>query len=116
MKFRFELVTARGSKVGCLIGGRGSTNVLLMHGNPSDAWVYERFLAAAPEDYRIAAINWYGKSERPWGGYTASGFADQARDVMDALGMKTASLGGHSLGGLAALIFAVSYPNPTMSW
>jgi pimeloyl-ACP methyl ester carboxylesterase len=105
-----ESVVARGVKVTYLSHGQGPQNVVLMHGNPSNPWVYRRLLEAAPPDrYRIAVIDWYGDSEPPWGGYNVSGYADQTRDVMDALDMPTAIVGGHSLGGVTAQLFAQRY-------
>src|SRR5262245_28462010 len=105
-----ETVLARGFKVTYLAHGHGPQNVLLMHGNPSSPMVYEPFMAAVPEDqFRVIAPDWYGDSDRPWGGYNVSGYADQLRDLMDALDMPTAVVGGHSLGGIAAQLFALRY-------
>lgn len=105
-----QSVRTRGGRVDCLTSGTGRKKVVLMHGNPSDAWVYEQLLLAAPADYQLISINWYGDSDRPWGGYNAHGYADQALDVMNALDIPLATVGGHSLGGLAAEIFALRYP------
>ena len=105
-----EAVIARGVKVTYLASGHGPKNVILLHGWGSNPWVYEYFMHAAPRDqYRILALDFFGDSDRPWGGYNVSGFVDEVRDVMDALGMRTATLGGHSLGGITAQLFALRY-------
>ncbi|MBI4507304.1 MAG: alpha/beta hydrolase [Chloroflexi bacterium] len=102
-----ETVVARGVPVRCLMRGQGPRNVVLMPGWGSNPWVYQCFLEAAPPDrYRVVAVDLFGESGRPWGGYNVSGFADEVRDLMDALDMRSAAVGGHSLGGVAALLFA----------
>jgi pimeloyl-ACP methyl ester carboxylesterase len=107
-----EIRTAKDSRrVWCLLKGNGDANVMLLHGNPSVPWVYEQFIDALPaERYRIVAIDWYGDSDAPRGGYQVSGFVDQAREVLDALCMPSATLVGHSLGGITALLMALRYP------
>jgi pimeloyl-ACP methyl ester carboxylesterase len=106
-----ETVQARGRKVTYLAHGYGPKDVLLMHGNPSNPWVYSGLLTTLPEDeFRVVVVDWYGDSERPWGGYNVSGYADQLRDVMDALEIPSAIVVGHSLGGVTSQLFALRYP------
>lgn len=107
---RLESVVARGVRVTYLARGHGPKNVILLHGWGSNPWVYLQFLAVVPEDrYRVLAVDYFGDSDRPWGGYDVSGVADEVRDVMDALGMRTATVGGHSLGGIISQMFALRY-------
>lgn len=106
-----KTVEALGQSIRYLTLGSGPNSVLLLHGNPSTPWVYQPLMEALPEDlFSSVAIDWYGESDRPWGGYNISAYADQAREVMDALNIQRATIVGHSLGGVTGLIFALRYP------
>lgn len=105
------VVTHGGATVRCLDQGRGPRSVLALHGNPSVPWVWQPLIEALPATgHRGIAVDWYGDSDPPWGGYDVSGYADQAREVLDALNIDRTVLVGHSLGGVTALVFALRYP------
>ena len=102
---------AKGVKVGYLAWGHGPCNVVLMHAHFCTVHFWEGLMESLPADrYRCVAIDYLVESERPWGGWTVSGFADMMRDLMDVLGMDRAVIGGHSLGGITAQVFALRFP------
>lgn len=103
--------TAKGVKVGYLAKGHGAQNVVLVHAHFCTVHLWEGLLEALPPDrYRAVAVDYLVESERPWGGWTVSGIADMTRDLMDELGMRSAIIGGHSMGGVIAQVFALRYP------
>ena len=103
-------VMARGVNVTYLTSGHGPKSVILLHGWGSNPWVWEGFMNAAPADeYCVVAPAFWGDSDRPWGGSNVSGIADEVRDLMDALDISTATLGGHAWGGIVAQLFALRY-------
>lgn len=109
-RLQTKVVDARGARVHYLECGHGPRTVVLLHGWGSNPWVYERFMRGLPEDrFRTIAVDWFGDSERPWQGWSVSAFADEVRDVMDALGVERAALCGHSLGGITSQLFALRY-------
>jgi non-heme chloroperoxidase len=107
--YRLEKATARGVAVSYLATGSGPKNVILLHGWGTNPWCFRHVLEQAPEEYSICAVDFFGESGHPWGGYNLSGFADEVRDLMDELGMDRASVGGHAYGGMTAQLFAARY-------
>ena len=106
-----SLVTRSGARIDYLDEGTGPVTVVLLHGNPSVPWVYQSFITtAAQSGVRAIAIDWYGDSDRPWGGYNISGYADQAKELLDMLNLQRVHLAGHSLGGVTGLVFTLRYP------
>jgi len=105
-----SVVTRGGVKVTYLASGEGPRQIILLHGWASNPWIWDHFMESAPkEQYTVIAMDYFGDSDRPWGGSTASGVADQVRDLMDALNIERAVVGGHSLGGITSQLFALRY-------
>jgi len=93
--------------------GDGSPSVIFLNGNFCTIKTWERaMLHLTDRGMRSVAID-YLRSERPWGGWSASGVADMTRDLMDVLEVNRAVVVGHSFGGISALVFALRYPNRT---
>lgn len=92
--------------------------LLLLHGlvGSSRNWRRNiRFLAANASVYAIDLTN-MGESERVIGldaGLEAT--ADRLAAAMDALGLETADIAGHSHGGAVAMMFAARYPERVRS-
>ncbi len=89
-------------------------DLFLIHGVTGDLsiWFLSRAMQALSAGRRVTAydLRGHGYSEVPPSGYTS---ADQARDLlalMDQLGAPSASLVGHSFGGVIALHAAVLAP------
>ena len=55
----------------------------------------------------------HGRSDKPDSGYRASDFTDDVVMLLDALGITSAVIAGHSLGARNAWVFAARYPERT---
>jgi pimeloyl-ACP methyl ester carboxylesterase len=86
--------------------------VVLMHGFPDDARIYDRLVPLlAPR--RVAAIDFlgYGRSDRPASdALDRVAHVDQLRAAVDALGIDRAAVVGHDASGPVAIDFAVAAP------
>ena len=112
-KTRF--VETRSGRVHVYDQGTG-TPILFFHGSGrSLADVQEALGPLLAEDYRVIAIDHYGfgLSDRGHGWrYGLGHWADQGRDVLDALGIEgPVFIAGHSSGSATATIFAARYPD-----
>jgi pimeloyl-ACP methyl ester carboxylesterase len=86
--------------------------VVLLHGGSSSAVTWDRLAAAltAAGRHVIAAdLRGHGGSSRT-GDYPLNGYGDDIRGLMDALGIESAGLVGHSLGGYVASTVAQRDP------
>ena len=82
--------------------------IVLLHGGSSSAVTWDRLAAAltAAGRHVIAAdLRGHGGSSRT-GDYPLQGYGGDIRGLMDALGIETAGLVGHSLGGYVASTIA----------
>lgn len=96
-------------------GDRDGIPVVLLHGY-TDSWKsYERVLPYLPSSLRIFAVTQrgHGDSDRPAGGYRAEDFARDVAAFLDAVGVKSAVVVGHSMGARNAMRFAIGYPERT---
>jgi 2-hydroxy-6-oxonona-2,4-dienedioate hydrolase len=86
--------------------------LLLMHGTGGHLEAYAHNVAALASQHRVIAFDFAGH------GYTthatqdleSADYVEQIRNLMDALGLERAHLGGESLGGWMAVKFAAAYP------
>jgi len=96
-----------------LVGGEGSP-LILIHGGAScadDEWAPN--LEPLAEHHRIYAPNLvgFGKTDKPRVDYTFKLLSSFFEDFMNALGLRRASLVGHSFGGGIALGFTLTHPD-----
>jgi non-heme chloroperoxidase len=81
--------------------GKGQP-VVFSHGWPvnSDLWESQMFYLAK-RGYRVIAFDrrGHGRSGQPWDGYSNDSFADDLRTLIETLGLREATLVGHSMGG-----------------
>lgn len=76
--------------------------IVFVHGWPLNHRMFEyQFEALADEGYRCIGIDLrgYGKSEKPHGEYSYDRFADDLKNVLEALAVEGATLAGFSMGG-----------------
>lgn len=86
--------------------------VIFLHG-VTDSWrSFEHVLPLLPASIRAFAITQrgHGGSSKPDGGYAYGDFAADVAAFMDAKGLRSAVIVGHSLGGLVAQRVAYAYP------
>lgn len=101
-------------RVHCLTAGAGGTFVLLLHGGGQDSARFSLKHAIEPlaRDHQVFAPDWpgYGESEQPDAEHDIEFYAGFLGNLMDTLGLDRASLVGISMGGGAALGFALHSP------
>lgn len=86
--------------------------VLLLPGMGQSAHIFRELVPALGLHRRVVALTprGHGESQTPHHGYTMAGLAEDARAVMDALGMARAAVVGHSMGGGVAAELAAAHP------
>ncbi|HMQ30404.1 MAG TPA: alpha/beta fold hydrolase [Chloroflexaceae bacterium] len=108
------VVGVRRMRIHCLIAGAGADPVVLLHGGGIDsaALTYRHTLAALAQRHRVYAPDWpgYGRSSAPDRTPDLAFHVNLLEELLDALGLAQASLVGVSLGGGAALGFALRWP------
>jgi len=86
--------------------------VLLIHGigDSSDTWA--DVIPALARTHRVIApdLLGHGASDKPRADYSVGGYANGMRDLLSILGIESATVVGHSLGGGVAMQFAYQYP------
>jgi pimeloyl-ACP methyl ester carboxylesterase len=96
-----------------LEAGKG-TPLVLLHGSAIDSSLlsYGPSLPGLARDYRVIAPDWpgYGKSERPPHALGIPDYVSFLERFVDAMGLERVHLAGFSMGGGAALGFALEHP------
>ncbi|TYP49226.1 alpha/beta fold hydrolase [Thermosediminibacter litoriperuensis] len=80
--------------------------ILFIHGWPLNHKQFEYQFNQLPKmGYRCIGIDLrgFGKSDRPWKGYSYNRLADDIRIVIDTLQLEDITLAGHSMGGAIAI-------------
>jgi pimeloyl-ACP methyl ester carboxylesterase len=102
-----------GLRVHCVAAGDGPP-VLLLHGGGLDSgqFTYRYTIGPLAEEHRVFAPDWpgYGQSDKPDVAYSVSFFVDFLERLVDAYGLERTSLVGLSMGGAAALGYALRAP------
>lgn len=103
-----------GRRIHCWMDGETGPAVLLLHGGGVDSARLSWRLAmpVLAKDHRVFAFDWpgYGESDAHPGVNSIQFYSDFTLQVMDMLSLQKASLAGISLGGSAALLFALDHP------
>ena len=90
-------------------GWRGGLPVVLLHGI-TDSWrSFEPVLPHLPDSLHAFALTQrgHGDSSRPASGYRLEDFAGDVESFLDAVGLESAVLVGHSMGTAVAQRFAI---------
>lgn len=100
-------------EIGYLDEGSGEEVLILIHGLGSNAKGWIRNIPALSKNYRVIALDLpgYGKSSKGYYDYSMAFYADILRHFMDELGIASAALAGHSMGGQIAMTAALAYPD-----
>jgi pimeloyl-ACP methyl ester carboxylesterase len=104
-------VRLHGREVAYVDGGEGPT-VLLIHGIGGDWRTWEPVLDGLAHHHRVVAVDLpgHGGSAKGAGDYSLGALASALRDLGGALGIESATVVGHSLGGGVAMQFAYQFP------
>jgi len=106
-------ITVHGHRVAYRVAGDPALPVLLLiHGITSSSATWDPVIPVLAEHAHVIApdLLGHGDSDKPRGDYSLGAFASGLRDLLQHLGLETATVVGHSLGGGVALQFGYQYP------
>ncbi len=110
-----RFVSTRSGRVHVLDAGEGDDVILLLHGTGRSVADWQEGLAGRlAQKHRVVGIDYYGHglSDRAHAHrYGIALWAEQAVDVLDALGIERVTVVGHSVGGCVAAIFTADHPD-----
>ena len=91
--------------------GKGDT-IMFQHGLNGHLEAYAKNINALSERFHVVAFDYvgHGLSDKKVDEYNPVVFAEQLRELMDAMDIASAHLSGESLGGWVSGIFAAKYP------
>lgn len=91
--------------------GRGAP-LVLVHGFPLDHSIWDEVtpLLSSTFDLILPDLRGFGESDSPAPAWTMADLAADIASLLDHLGIESAFLAGHSMGGYVALAFAQAYP------
>lgn len=86
--------------------------VVLIHGYPLQRAIWAPQVEALQTRFRVITpdLRGFGESQVTAGPYTMEMLADDVHALLQARGIRTAVIGGHSMGGYVALALARRYP------
>ncbi len=86
--------------------------VVLIHGYPLQRQIWTPQVAALSQRFRVITpdLRGFGESQPVMGPITMELLANDVHALLQARGVRTAVIGGHSMGGYVALAFARQYP------
>jgi 3-oxoadipate enol-lactonase len=96
--------------------GDGEALILIMgYGGYSAMWGLQ--IPSFSQEYRVISFDnrGTGRSDKPDTPYTIKMMADDARGLLDAIGIDSAHVCGVSMGGMIAQEFAINYPDKLIS-
>jgi 3-oxoadipate enol-lactonase len=102
---------ANGITMNYQIKGKGS-NLVLVHGAGDNLKMWYNQVPVFSRSYRVIAydVRGSGKTENPEGSYSVSLLAEDAYQLMKAIGAQEAYFVGYSMGGRIATQLALNYP------
>src|SRR3954449_1836545 len=109
--FRLRHIDLHGQQVGYRMAGEGPA-IVLVHGLAGSSTTWWPVMPALAERYTVIApdLLGHGKSGKPRGDYSLGAYASGVRDLLTVLGVRKATVVGHSLGGGIAMQFAYQFP------
>jgi pimeloyl-ACP methyl ester carboxylesterase len=114
-----RFIEADGTRIACYEAGESEAVLVLLHGGGSDTarLSWGPTLARLAPWYRVIAFDWpgYGESPLPPWPVTMPRLIDCLEAVRAALGIERMHLAGISMGGGAAIGYALAYPRQVRS-
>ncbi len=107
-----KFLDLHGDRVAYLDEGQGEV-VLLLHGMAGSSATWRSVIGPLSRKYRVIApdLLGHGQSAKPRSDYSLGAFAVFLRDLLDELGVTSATIVGHSLGGGVAMQFIYQHPD-----
>lgn len=108
----YQYANVKGHRIAYLEQGEGPALVLL-HGIPTSALLWRNVIPTLAKQYRVIAPDMlnYGKSDKPGdANVSIAAQSDILLGLMDALGIRSANLVAHDIGGGVAQIIATQHP------
>ncbi len=102
-----------GDQVAYQDAGSGDEALLLIHGMAGSSETWRAVIPQLSKKYRVVApdLLGHGLSAKPRSDYSLGAFAVLLRDLLDELGVSSATVIGQSLGGGVAMQFAYQHPD-----
>jgi pimeloyl-ACP methyl ester carboxylesterase len=93
--------------------GRGTDTLILIHGLGSYLPSWKKTIDGLRESYTCIALDLPGYGHSSKGNYPISMtfYAEMLKGFMKAMGIRKATIGGHSMGGQIAIFFSLAYPD-----
>ena len=109
-----QRVTIHGHQRAYVMAGSGPA-LLLLHGLGCDHRTWDPVIEQLAQRYTVIApdLLGHGESDKPRADYSVGGYANGMRDLLSVLGIESATVVGHSLGGGVAMQFAYQFPERT---
>lgn len=107
-----QKIEVNGHKLRYLKRGEGGEAMLLIHGFGGDLnnWLFNHEALAADREVYALDLPGHGESTKDVGEGTLEALADTVAAFMDAVGVESAHLVGHSMGGAVSLTVAARHP------
>jgi pimeloyl-ACP methyl ester carboxylesterase len=113
--FHAQYRVIEGTRLRFIDSGRaGATPVVFLHGFGASIYTWRKTLpAVAAAGYRVIAFDnrGFGFSDKPAHGYGNAAYAQLVVSLLDSLGISSAVLVGHSMGGAIAAEVALAHPD-----
>jgi len=108
-----KFLELHGDRVAYQDVGSGPEALLLIHGMAGSSETWRAVIPQLSRKYRVVApdLLGHGQSAKPRGDYSLGAFAVWLRDLLDELGISTATIIGQSLGGGVAMQFVYQHPD-----
>jgi pimeloyl-ACP methyl ester carboxylesterase len=112
--FEAREVDLHGHRAVYRVAGSGPT-VVLIHGMINSSRHWEAVAMRLADSYRVIApdLIGHGDSATPRGDYSLGAHAASIRDLLATIGVESATIVGHSLGGGVAMQFFYQFPQRT---
>lgn len=114
VRYRARNVVVNGLRLHCLEWGEPSAPaLLLLHGGADMAHCWDMAALALAARFHVVAVDQRGHGDSEWprdGDRSVASLAEDARELIAALGLIDPVLIGHSLGGMVAMAMAVADP------
>ena len=99
--------------------GTAKTAVVFLHGWLEHGHAFDWLAEHLPDTWRLLLLDWRGMGRSAWlprpGNYQLTDYALDVEALLDAAGLEAAHLVGHSLGGIAATLYAAARPERVLS-